>query len=159
MYKIFTIFTIAIILYTGKAFALDENPTTTSANIDTSSIEEIGKTWISSTKEFIEVFRIKQAQYFINLRDTTKVKLGIKVSDDILEKINETLSPPPAPTPIPGTEQGDGLYFKKVDNPIDYGTLILATALASLFSSILMFYGISIILAFFILRFIFRMFI
>lgn len=158
MYRIFTLFILAVTLYTGKAFALNENSATASTSIDVSSIEETGKTWFSTTKESIEIFRVKQAEHFTTLRDVKKVKLGIKVSDDVLKKISENFAPPPTPTPIPGTEQDDGLYIKEADNPADYGALILAIALASFFSSILMFYGVSVLLALFVLRFIFKMF-
>lgn len=116
------------------------------------------KTSFAGVYTYVEAYRNKQAIYFQDLRDKTKIKLGIEVSSEIVDRLKPFFEAPPAPVAIPGTEDGDGLYIKEVDNPKDYGLLIFATAMASLFASVLMFYGVLILLIFIVLRTIFKMF-
>ena len=105
----------------------------------------------------LEVFRKKQAEHFVVVRDKTKIKLGINLAEDALERLKPFLAPPTAPSAVPGVGPQEGLEIKKLDNPKDYAALIGSTALASLFSNVWMFYTGIVLLLFFILRFIFRM--
>jgi hypothetical protein len=121
------------------------------------SFESKAKGYFTKTKESLEAFRIKQADHYNLLRDKTKVKLNIQVSEDVFKRLAPMFTPPPAPSGIPGTVEGDGIEPKKIDNPMDYGTLIFATSMASLFSNTLMFYGVLFLLTFIFLRAIFKM--
>ncbi|MCC7436330.1 hypothetical protein IT402_00420 [Candidatus Nomurabacteria bacterium] len=114
-----------------------------------------------SLKEKIEVFRKKQAIYFTNLRDSTKMKLGIKISEDALQNLTPDFAnmAPTIATEEKSSENVEGLEKAELDNPMDYVTLIYSTALASLFGSVLMFYAAFFLILLLILRFIFRMFI
>ncbi len=105
----------------------------------------------------LEIYRKKQADYFTIARDKTKLKLGINLAEDAIERIKPFLAPPPAPSAIPGTDTVEGLEIKKLDNPTDYGKLIIFSALASLFASIWMFYTVLVLLIFFLIRLVFRM--
>lgn len=170
MHNILKIFLLALLLSIQSAFALT-TPTTptkqeapiveTTVEVNQSGIakfESNAKGYYSRTKESLEAFRNKQSVHFALLRDQTKVKLGIKVSEDVFKGLAPIFSPPPAPEPIPGTIEGDGITPAKIDNPMDYGTLIFATAMASLFSSIWMFYGVLFLVVFIMLRALFKMF-
>ena len=105
----------------------------------------------------LEVFRKKQAEHFAVVRDKMKVKLGIDLTEDALERIKPFLAPPPAPSAVPGVDPQEDLEIKKLDNPKDYGALIGSTALASLFASVWMFYTVLVLLLFFLIRSIFKM--
>jgi hypothetical protein len=92
-------------------------------------------------KKTLEDFRIKQLTYFAKERDDSRAKIDQK----------DTVVPP-------SFENGD-IEVAKVGNPTDYGMLILATSLASFFSSAWMFYGAIILILLLIVRFIFKSFI
>lgn len=105
----------------------------------------------------LEVFRKKEAEHFAIVRDKAKAKLGINLAEDAIERIKPFLAPPAAPSAIPGTNTGEELEIKKIDNPKDYVILIFSTALASLFASAWMFYTAIVLIFFFLIRLIFRM--
>lgn len=154
------IFFVAIFLFSIPVYALEEKK----SEVEVEATSAIGfegkaKMFFEKTKTVLENFRAVQAEHFATLRDTTKIKLGIQVADDVFKKLSDSLSQPPAPNPIPGTEASDGLYIKKIDNPGLYALLVLYTSLASLFASPLMFYGIGALLAFFVIRFLIRSFV
>jgi hypothetical protein len=173
MYKIFVVTLIAFFIGTSISFAITNTDqklkaetvaTETSTEVvvsDSDKIESKLQTLYSKYKTLLEEFRNKQALYFSTLRDETKIKLGIEVTGDILKDLAPTFSPPPAPMPI-GTDDPKTMGEvapKKMDNPMDYATLIFATSLASLFSSVLMFYGVLAFLVFLLIRVFFRMFV
>ncbi len=168
MSTFFKIFFLVLLLSASNSFAVttpkkeDPSKVETSTEISTTSslgnFESKAKDYFYRTKDSLEVFRNKQAVHFASLRDQTKVKLNIQVSEDVLKRLAPMFSPPPAPEPIPGTVEGDGIKPEKIDNPMDYGTLIFATAMASLFASMLMFYGVLFLLVFIILRATVKMF-
>ncbi len=130
--------------------------TSKSITIPEGKIQEI----YFSTREKIETFRKKQAVYFAELRDKTKAKLGIEIKDKIIENITPDFADM---APQVGTEKNpenlSDLNKAELDNPMDYGTLIYSTALASLFGIIWMFYTAFALLIILILRSLFRMFI
>lgn len=107
---------------------------------------------VGGPKGFMETFRKKQAVYFTTLRDTTKEKIGIKDTSSLSDA-------PPAPLPFTDSETMGDLPQYKQDSPWDYVILIFATAMATVFSEILLFYISLVILTFFIIRFFFRMFV
>lgn len=151
-------------LGTSNVFAETEQKETqvkTEVTPNASSLDNFelkAKGYFARTKDAIEVFRIKQADHFSTLRDQTKIKLDIKVSEDVFKRLAPMFTAPPAPSGVPGTVEGDGIQPSKIDNPMDYGTLIFATSMASLFSNTLIFYGVLFLLAFIFLRAIFKMF-
>jgi hypothetical protein len=102
---------------------------------------DVGASAVDKAKAFVESIRTKQADYFTTLRDSKRSVLGLD---------------PVGTTP---TENTDGLQVKRVDNPVDYAILILATTLASFFSHVMLFYAISIIFAFLLIRVFVKMFI
>ena len=106
----------------------------------------------------LEDFRKKQAENFATARDKTKVKLGIVLTQEATDKLKDFLSPPKAPSPFPEGETEPSVESKKIDNPADYGRLVLFTGLAALFLSVWMFYTVLILLFLAILRLIFRSF-
>lgn len=107
----------------------------------------LGKVFDNS-KSFLETFRLKQATHFAKERDIAKEKLNIQKTDS--SKVTQT--------GVSGIND-DLPQIGKVDNPMDYGTLILSTALASFFASTLMFYGALILIALLLIRAIFKMFV
>lgn len=106
----------------------------------------------------LEEFRKKQAQNFVVARDKTKVNLGITLTQEATDKLKDFLAPPQAPNPLGTPEEQNSLEVKKLDNPTDYGRLVLFTGLAALFLSVWMFYTVLILLFLGILRLIFRAF-
>ncbi len=161
--KIFllTLFLVApntLAVTTAKEEVIVETSTEVVPSSGLDNFESKAKGYFATTKDTIEVFRVKQADHFATLRDQTKIKLGIKVSDDVFERLAPMFTPPPAPSGIPGTAENDGIEPKKIDNPMDYATLIFATSMASLFGNTLIFYGVLFLLAFIFLRAIFKMF-
>ncbi len=105
----------------------------------------------------LEDFRKKQAENFATARDKTKVKLGIVLTQEATDKLKDFLAPPKAPSPFPEDDTSK-VESKKLDNPADYGRLILFTGLAALFLSVWMFYTVLVLLFLAILRLIFRSF-
>ncbi len=100
----------------------------------------------------IDPWRAKQATYFATLRDKKKVELGIKTAKDVYD----ALKPAPA---APGQEQTlSDLPPGATVNLGSYVVLIYATAFASIFSSIALFYITLILLVLFLIRFIIRIF-
>lgn len=108
----------------------------------TSSIPslDVGASAVDKAKAFVESIRTKQADYFTTLRDSKRTLLGLD------------------PVGTPSTD-ADGLQVKRVDNPVDYAMLIVATALASFFSHVMLFYAISIIIIFLLIRVLVKMFV
>jgi hypothetical protein len=170
MRKLICLIFVALLIYSVPVIASttsstkEQTPTapkTTEAEIkvETDSFESKAKSIFNSIFNTIEVFRKKEAVYFANMRDETKVKIGIKVTDDVLKKIAPDFAAPQPPSAVPEPQKLSDLEVKKMDNPVDYGKLIYSTALASLFDNSLMFYGVLIFLTFFAIRLIFRMFI
>jgi hypothetical protein len=116
------------------------------------------KKWFASITAHIEPFRLKEAIYFRDLRDATRARLGI---------VSSTSTPTPSSTTpeaaaLPQQTNNAGtlsdLSALKTVHGGDYVTLIYATALATLFSSILLFYLLLIGLIILVIRFIFRLF-
>lgn len=110
-------------------------------------------------RDKLEVFRKKEFSHFSILRDKTKIKLNIEVPTEVKDSIT-----PDFATSESQIDKSDDVtlgYLEKenLDNPMDYGTLVYATALASLFGSIIMFYTALILILFLILRVLFKMFI
>lgn len=109
-------------------------------NQESKKINFAGK-GLESIKQKIEDFRIKQMTYFAKERDDSRAKIDQK---DVL---------------VPPTFENGAVEVSKVGSPTDYGMFILATALASFFASVWMFYGAIILVLFLIIRFIFKSFI
>ena len=155
--------TFVFVISCTSAFAVEPNTseivvkdnTITASRLDRAEL--FLKTALTPIYNNIEVFRQKESQHFTLIRDKTKIKLGINLAQDALEKIKPFLAPPSAPSAIPGENPGESLEIKKIDNPMDYGTLIGTTALASLFSSVWMFYTVLILLLFFLIRTLIKM--
>ncbi len=130
--------TLGVVLVGSK-----ETPTT-APSVSTGAFGKV----FDSSKAVVETFRIKQATYFAAERDIAKGKLGIETT-------------PPAGTTknsASGTLEKKP-QIKSVDNPMDYGMLILSTALASFFASALMFYGALVLITLLLIRAIFKMFV
>lgn len=163
MKKIFTFSLVLALFFSTQALAVEEKKSETSEAVVTTSasvtFEKKAAALFLRGKETLESFRIAQAARYAKLRDTTKIKLGIQVADDVFKELSDAFSQPPAPAPLPGTEAGDGLTVKKLDNPALYGLLVFYTSLASLFASPLMFYAVVAFVAFFVIRFLIRSFI
>lgn len=118
-------------------------PSTPSAPLSTGAFGKV----FDSSKSFLETFRVTQATHFAKERDAVKAKLGIQKTDTsgVIES---------------GASGTDDLpQIKKVDNPMDYGMLILSTALASFFASSLMFYGALALITLLLIRALFKMFV
>ncbi len=168
--KIFILSALVLFFGVSQSYALvpvakeEQKDTTITTEQDVSSTLDTAesklKVFYDKYKEKLETFRNKQALYFATLRDQTKVKLGIQVTGDILKELSPMFTPPPAPTPIGSDPNKLGeLETKKLDSPMDYVTLIYSTSLASLFASVLMFYGVLAFLLFLLIRVFFRMFV
>jgi hypothetical protein len=114
----------------------------------------------SSIRLDLEKFRLKQASYFANLRDKTKSKLGMQIKEDVINKITPIFKAPVVTVPGSETPQKLGdLDNTKIDNPKEYGILIFATSMASLFASSIMFYSVLVFMVLYILRTFFKIFI
>lgn len=98
----------------------------------------VGFSAFEKSKAFVEGFRIKQMEYFTTLRDTKRALLGLEAIGTI-------------------DANSDIVQVKRVDNPVDYIALIFATTLASFFSHATLFYAISLIFIFLLIRFLVRM--
>jgi hypothetical protein len=108
----------------------------------------------------IEPWRVKQAAHFTALRDRKKAELGIDSAKDVYDAL--TPDAPEAPA-APGTpqEEQDLADLQNDYQGIDlagYGIYIYAMALATIFSSVALFYITGILLALFVLRMIIRLF-
>lgn len=130
-------------------------------------IDEVSRTEVEGKLKgiFLSVFskidpwREKQSIYFTKLRDVTRERLGLKTIVDAYK----TLAPQ-----VPGSTAVSGENKEKTIGNVSVGydqvplglyfTLIYATALASIFSSIALFYILSVLLLLFVLRFIIRIF-
>lgn len=108
------------------------------------------KEWFTVHLAGIEAWRVAKADTFAAMRDQAKHNLGITIARKVEEKIAKEIA---------GVEPEKPTSVDSQNNPKDYVVLIGATALASLFASMLMFYTVAIVLASFILRFIIRRFI
>lgn len=98
--------------------------------------------WFRSVFSSVESFRTKEASYYAALRDETKKALGITPSQHGAATVGEY-----------------GLPVIKADNPVQYFTLIYATALAAFFGSQVIFYVSVVLIILLILRFIVNMFV
>lgn len=119
-------------------------PTSATPKLSTGAFGKI----FESSKAVLETFRLKQALHFAAERDAAKGKLGIQNTD----------TPGTIKSGASGVEE-ELPQIKHVDNPMDYGMLILSTALASFFASALMFYGALVIIALLIIRALFKLFV
>ncbi len=137
------------------------NPANTVATTPSEALDTAENTVESVATPFLkglESFRLAQAEHFATLRDKTKIKLGLEVSADIMEKIKPYLTPPTsAPSPVAGVVSQDVLKPVKLDNPGDYAILVGATAMASLFGTMMMFYAVLVLLTFLVLRWLFKL--
>jgi hypothetical protein len=134
--------------------------TVTTGTASTFSIESLGigaKTWVGTVFSTIEPWRIKQADYFIALRDTTKKELGVDESSDVLSQLTLQNKNPEVPA-LPGEERPAQTATQRAFPIGKYGTLIYASALASIFASVALFYITVALLLILILRFFFRLF-
>lgn len=116
---------------------------------DTSSI----KVWIKANLHEIEVFREKQAKYFIEMREAAKIRLGINKVKNIEDKYQSSLNTPGGTTPKslpPGESENNGN---------DYINLIYSTSLASFFGKIEIFYISIVLLILLLLRFFIKLFV
>lgn len=95
-----------------------------------------------NSKLFLEEFRVKQMNHFARERDEARAE------------VNQTTV-----ATLPGAPVDDGIEVAKVNNPMDYGMLVLSTALASFFASVAMFYGALFLIVFLIIRLFFKLFI
>lgn len=95
--------------------------------------------WVKPWLTKVEAFRLEQATGYTTLRDKTRLALGIT----------------PGETKAPVT---DAIPPLKVDNPLQYLTLIYATAMAAFFSSAALFYTGTVLIVLLLLRFIFNLF-
>ncbi len=155
MKKLLLVLSFAIIFSYQNAIAIEaETQVSLTPNLD--KAESKLKNIFYPLYNQIEVFRQKKAEHFAIVRDETKLKLGIDLKEDAIERLKPFLSPPSAPSPLPSYNPDESLQIKKMDNPTDYGRLILFTALASLFASIWMFYAILLLLIFVFLRTVFK---
>ena len=148
----FLTFLLSILILIQSSFAAVNIPE------QTISIDKPQKLYYEA-KEYIENFREKQAIYFSDLRDKTKIKLNIKTDQDILDKFSFEIKSKETISADEEIKTLSDLNEIKIDNIRDYGTLIMSISLATFFSSQYMFYGIFTLLIFLILRFFFRMFI
>lgn len=112
-----------------------------------------------SLKDKLETFRKKQAKHYANLRDTTKAKLGIKNGEGTINTTPDFADLAPQPISNDNPDTSNDLDLIKTDDPMDYGVLIFATAMASLFGIVWMFYTAIVLLVILILRSLFRMFV
>ena len=106
------------------------------------AVSDAGLSIVTKATSFFESFRSAQAERFTTLRDEKRASLGVGEQGQ-----------PPVPTDT------EGITVKRVDNPADYAVLILATTLTSFFAHATLFYAISILIAFLLVRFLVRMFI
>ncbi len=108
----------------------------------------------------IEPWRQKQAKYFTELRDKKKEELGINSAKDVYDAL--TPEAPEAPATPGSTQQEEDLsdlstQYDGVDF-LGYGVYLYATAFATIFSSIALFYIAAVLLALMVLRFLLRLF-
>ncbi len=126
----------------------------------TSSVETTLRGILGNVFSIIDPWRQKQAQHFTTLRDAAREKVGVKS----IKEAYDTFAPLPPEVPAaPGDTKEDtvadlALGYEAI--PIGaYITLIYATALATIFSSIALFYITLTLLSLLVLRFIIRIFI
>lgn len=119
-----------------------------SFSFDTSSLKGIANSFHGG----IEVFRKQQAVYFAQMRDSARQALAITPN-----ATNDLFSSNGIPPEKDLTTKDIAVY--KTDNPFEYVRLIGGTALASFFGSATLFYIALVLLGFFLLRFLYRMFI
>lgn len=100
----------------------------------------------------IEPFRIKQAVYFVNLRNEMREKVGINKEYDVEDIVPDYSEP--AGTPEPQTSFSELQAVKTVHFGA-YFTLIYATAFAALFSNVAVFYVALLLIILIVLRYIF----
>lgn len=107
------------------------------------------KSWFDKTYEKTEIFRKKQQTYFVSMRDDLKETLKIEqkpVQADTTIDIG-----------IAGIPQPSKKVYGDLDNPLDYVKYIFASSLATLCSSVLLFYTSVLLLGFIVLKFIIRL--
>lgn len=125
----------------------------------TTQLTERLRSIMSTIFAFVEPWRRSQAQYFETLRDTKKAILGIDSTKDAIDALNPITPEAPA---VPGTdtktEKGlEDIAPRYQGIPVgDYIVFLYATALATIFGSIALFYIVAILLALFVVRLIVR---
>lgn len=127
--------------------------TTVPLSLNTSSIIAFGL----SIKEKVDVFRIAQAKHFATVRDDARQKLGLPSAPSVTDVLMPKA--PSAPGAFTSEEATSGIKIYKADNPLEYPRLVGATALAAFFGQAMLFYIVLVIVFFFVLRFLYRMFI
>ena len=99
----------------------------------------------------VEAFRVKQSIYFTEMRDTSKIKAEQSGVQDIAN-----LLVPDGPG-APGSDQ-TATQAPKNNHAMDYATLMFASMMSSFFSHQGIFYIALVLVALFLVRFIFRLF-
>lgn len=116
------------------------------------------QSWISTTFATVEPFRIRQAAHFSAMADTVRARIGIAVSeqvgDAVQQKVSKALAPDNTKAPAKTAEPEADKTAKKqgVDNPLDYGVLVGAMAMAAFFGNMIGFYVGILLLGLFIIR-------
>jgi len=118
--------------------------------LDTAGLGGILKKWFAVAFSSLDPWRVKQAEKYTTLRDKKKEELGVGQMKDIYANLvedndvstGESSSQEQKPT---ATEKFGG-----------HAILVVATMLAALFTSVALFYIALILLALFVLRFLFR---
>ncbi|HEY0979990.1 MAG TPA: hypothetical protein VGE18_01120 [Candidatus Paceibacterota bacterium] len=143
-----------IVLVIGLSTATLSAQTTAPAQAPAAPVEAPAKTgttekiklWFAEAFATTEVFRLKQAKHFTEMRDAKNAQLKI----DEVPEIDENITTGTAGiNPAPRSQTATGLQ-----NPLEYGSYILSISLASLFNNQVIFYLSSALLAIIILRFI-----
>ena len=126
----------------------------------TSSLLKTAKEMFGTVFSVVEPWRKKQAEHFTTLRDEKKALLGIGSAKEAIDVLNPI--PPQAPA-VPGTDTSTKETGLEDIAPryqgIDIGGYIVflyATAFATIFASVTLFYIVAILLALFVLKLIIR---
>jgi hypothetical protein len=110
-----------------------------SSTVDISLPSFPGSAWLNNLIATVEAFRIKEATYFADLRDTSKANADI---GSVLSTSSSSTTPASAAT--------NGL----LGHPSDYFTYLYASALATMFASQVLFYILLLLVVLLLLRFI-----
>lgn len=106
------------------------------------------KAWVGGFLEKAEVFRVRNAGYFVREREAAKVRLGINTFGGVADKL---LTPE---IPAQDPKDAEVAPVESKNDPMDYVTLAYSSILAPLFAQKAVFYIVSILLTLFIIRFI-----
>lgn len=148
--KYFSIIVLLVALSTSTLYAQtlpspDPAPLAPAPASKKFSTEKV-KEWLTEAFATTEVFRLKQAKHFTEMRDQKRAQLKI----DEVPEIDENITTGTAGiNPVPGAQTNTGWQ-----NPLEYGAYILSISLASLFNNQVIFYLSSALLTVIILRFI-----